>query len=151
MTRKEAGPIRYSVKEFRRDCRTLANKIPEVDAIVGLIGNRTGGIRLALQLGILKGIRNISTVCYSYEEKNGRTITKVIIPPNPILVRKRVLLCTDISNTGFTFLRGLKDFEGLDIFPLTCSLHYRNSSMRKPDFFMHEVITDVQYDWDLDF
>lgn len=151
MTVKGSGPIRYSVKEFRRDCRILANKIPKVEAIVGLIGNRTGGIRLALQLGKLKGIRNISTVCYSYEEKNGETTIKVIVPPNPILVGKKVLLCTDISNTGFTFLRGLKDFESLDIFPFTCSLHYRNSSMKKPDFSAHQVDTDVQYDWEWDF
>jgi len=151
MSPKEAGPIRYSVKEFRRDCRILANRMPKVDAIVGLIGNRTGGIRLALQLGKLKGIRNISTMCYSYVEKSGETTIKVIVPPNPILSGRKVLLCTDISNTGFTFLRGLNDLESLDIFPITCSLHYRNSSMKKPDLFVHQVETDVQYDWEWDF
>lgn len=148
---KETGPIRYTIEEFRRDCRVLAEKLPRIDAIVGLMGNRTGGIQLALRISKLKDIRNITTMSYDYEENNGEVRIKTIVPPHSILSGNRVLLCIDIANSGFTLLRALEDMGVMGIFPIVCSIHYRKGSLKEPEYYMHLVETDVLYDWEGDF
>lgn len=151
MEQKEAGLIRYTLEEFRRDCRALAEKLPPVDAIVGLMGNRTGGIKLALRISKLKDIRNLTTMSYDYTESNGEVDISTIVPPHQILMGKKVLLCTDISNSGYTLSRALEDMGVMGIFPIVCSIHYREGSLKQPEFFMHQVETDVLYDWEGEF
>ncbi|MEK7598799.1 MAG: hypothetical protein AAB487_03620 [Patescibacteria group bacterium] len=150
MEQKKADSHGYTQEEFRRDCRVLAERIPPIDAIVGLMGNRTGGIKLALRISKLKEIRNITTMSYVYEKKDGDLIISTIVPPHQILMGKRVLLCTDISNSGVTLFRALEDMGVLGIYPVVCSIHYRKGSLKEPDYYMHLVETDIQYEWEDD-
>lgn len=145
--------IKYTDDEFRRDCQRLAAMLTQnnvdIDVIVGIHGSRTGGLFLMSQMAEITGIECVYSISYASGIANGERELKNILQIHPRIAGKKVLVCTEVTDTGTTIRRAKVDLVMHKNYITTISLHWRKDGLFRPNYYAHEIGDEfVIYPWE---
>ncbi|MCX8166369.1 MAG: phosphoribosyltransferase family protein [Candidatus Micrarchaeota archaeon] len=112
-----------------------------------------GGLIPARILADIVGKRDIWTIsAKSYVDVNKKEELVITQDIKMNLENKKILIIDDIADTGFTIktIKELCELRNASEVK-TCTLHYKNKSVTKPDFFADKVSDDVWivYPWEI--
>jgi len=143
--------IKYSWKQFDKDCDSLVRKIKrskyKVQTVVSLArGGLCLGVRLSHRLK--KPLLIISTKAYGDNKKAMKTV--ILNSSYTAPLQSPILICDEISDTGTTLDILKEHFETLAVELKTCTLLYKARTKVKPDFYCREVPNDswISFIWE---
>ena len=144
--------LRCGWSQFEEYCEVLAEKIilKEGDALAVLKASRDGGLFLGRMMELLKGA-GIYELNYSVERTEGGPQIKHIGPFPPGLVRRNVILLTEIVNSGQIISQAVRDLRDCGNTVTAASIYYRIGSIISPDIdFIHLIRVDraVRFKWE---
>src|SRR4030066_460807 len=135
--------IEYTDEEFRHDCRRLAEMLiqdkVEIDVIVGIHGSRAGGLFLMAQMAEITNIDCVYSISYASNTTNGERELKNILQIHPRIAGKKLLACTEVTDTGTTIRRAKIDLVMHKNYITTIALHCRKGGIFRPDYFANEI------------
>jgi hypothetical protein len=147
----EEGFLNITWEYYRELAFELAEKLAgrDFDLIVAIA---RGGLTLSQLLSDCLSLPIASFTVKSYKDLTQTSEPVITHGLGATLEGKKVLLVDDVSDTGKTFLRGIKYLEELGAQKrniTTVSLHYKPHSVYKPDFFVSTTDKWVIYPYEL--
>jgi len=141
----------YSYNEFLKDTKELHKKIEPFQADTFLAIAR-GGLTIAHLLSIASNIRDVFTInSIHYNKDKKLDDIKIFNIPN-LSNSKRVLLIDDIADSGETLIATKRELISKypDIELKVATLFYKESSLFKPDFYIKEAPSWIDFFWEID-
>lgn len=139
----------YSYDDFKVDIKNIVDNIDfEPDAIVAI---SRGGLTIAHFLGIafdLREVYTINAVSYSNNVQHGIEITNIPQLSNV----KNVLIVDEIVDTGISMQKVVNILKEINesINFKTASIFYKNTSCFKPNYYVRETDSWVEFFWEVD-
>lgn len=126
--------------------RRESERVTSVDKIVSL---GRGGMVIARILSDELDIKDIELIHY-HSYVNNKRIAGYVSGPPPDIRGCSILLCDDISDTGQSFKSCINYlFELGASWVQTFSVHYRKTSLHKPDYYCEEINDEwIVYPWE---
>lgn len=139
----------YSYDEFREDIKRLLENIDfQPEAIVAI---SRGGLTIAHFLGIALDIRKVYTInVTSYTNKTKQSLEVSHIPE--ISGIDKILLVDEIVDSGLSMQKVFKILKEInsDLTIKTASIFYKEASCFKPDYYIREAKSWIEFFWEVD-
>ncbi len=142
----------YDYKEFQADTKSLLSKLPQnrFDTIIGIA---RGGLTLAHMLSEALDIRNVQTISTQLYDETQKREHITVRDLCSLEESKNILVVDDIADSGET-LKTLFNYLTLT-YPQahfeTATLFYKKSSVFKPDYWVKEAHSWIEFFWEADF
>ncbi|MEK6981838.1 MAG: phosphoribosyltransferase [Candidatus Micrarchaeota archaeon] len=141
-----------SWKKITELCSDVADRVVESNFSPDLlIGISRGGLVPVRLLSDYLGVKNVAIIRIEFYTKVGETKTnpEITQPLSVDVSGKKVLIVDDIADSGNSLLTAknyLKEKGASEI--KTATLHYKSSSLIKPDYYSEGTTAWVVYPWE---
>ena len=141
-----------SWKKITELCMDIANRVVESEFSPDvLIGISRGGLVPVRLLSDYLGVKNVAIIRIEFYEKVGETKAKPEItqPLSVDVSGKRVLIVDDVADSGNSLIVAISHLKEKGASEIkTATLHYKSSSLIKPDYYSEGTTAWVVYPWE---
>ncbi len=142
--------MRPSWKKIEGMCKALAGKTKGFtpDWIVGV---SRGGLVPTRLLSDLLGIANVNIIRVEFYKSIGETrdFPKITQPVQVDVSKKKVLIVDDVADTGRSLAVAKEHIKRAGASQVKiATLHYKPSSILKPDYFVEQTDAWIVYPWE---
>lgn len=140
----------WEINELVRSLGLEINKVQKIDTIVAI---SRGGLIPARYLARPLGVRRIHTIGIEFYTEEGKTdkVPRIYQSINTKIEGDVVLIVDDIVESSKSMKLAINELKAIKTPKIvTCSLHYKEITSWKPDFYGRIVPQDVwlKYPWE---